>query len=279
MTSRLLSIIFCLFLLSSCSFLQGDDVVAKVGTNRLYRSELEQYIPAGCTPEDSVSFAKQYINSWALDFIFEKAASENLSKEEKDISEELKTYKNTLIKYRYEQAYLNAKLSTEVTDDEVREYYNSHKDVLTLERPILKVRYLDILADAPQKNYLLDMMSSSDYEEFSKMDSLAHQYAIRYFDSSDQWMDSMVLAREFGTDYNTMLSNKSGDWIKIVSPERVDERIAYVVDISWRGTAPLEYCQDEIRDNILIGRKRDLISGLEQDLLMDALSKKQLIIY
>lgn len=254
-------------------------MVARVGSKKLHRSEIAGYIPVGTTPEDSAAIALQYINSWASDILFEKLAMSSLSKDEKDLSEEMEDYRRSLLKYRFEQAYVGSRLDTEVTSEQVRNYYSAHRKVFTLQRPILKVRFLDIINDSPDKDMLLKLISSQDYEEYGQLDSLCQTMALRYFDSSDRWMDAVVLAREFGTDYGTMLSQMNGKWIRITSPERVDERIAYVVDICRSGVAPLDFCEDQIRDILLTTRKRELIEGLERDLLENAAASRQLVIY
>ena len=60
---------------TSCRFLNsfihnGEQIVAKVGDEKLYLSELESFIPEGITPEDSVLLSRRYINSWAMDKLY-----------------------------------------------------------------------------------------------------------------------------------------------------------------------------------------------------------------
>ena len=43
--------------------------------------------------------------------------------------------------------------------------------------------------------------------------------------------------------------------------------------------APLEYCEERIRDIILSARKHELVTGLERDLLNDARNKEKFVIY
>ena len=49
------------------NFIHDDEVVAKVGRDKLYRSQLENYIPSGLSSEDSTNLALQYIKSWATE--------------------------------------------------------------------------------------------------------------------------------------------------------------------------------------------------------------------
>lgn len=276
---------FILLLLSLCgcrtitSLIHDGEVVAKVGEEKLFLSELQEYIPEYASPEDSVSLARQYINSWAAEQIYMQAASSTLTKEEMDVTPELEDYRRSLIKYRYEQRYVNDRLDTLITDAQIEEYYNAHKDDFTLSRPILKVRFVDVMEDSPSKDLILKMMSSKQYSDVERADTLAHSAALRYFDKSDTWMDAAILAKEFGMDYTAMLAGLKNDFIKIEPEGRGDLMAAYVVDMIKSGTAPLEYCRETIRDIILSARKHELVESLERDLLEDAVVRKQFVIY
>jgi len=279
----------CLFLtlaciaLSACnvisSIVHDDQVVARVGSERLYRSELDKYIPGGSSPEDSAAIARQYINSWATGHLFQKTAEERLSKEEKNVDKELEAYRRSLLRYRYEQRYIGDRLDTLITEAQLEEYYKAHAAALELPRPILKVRFVDIMSDSPNYDEILEKLPSEGGQDLKDLDSLAYVSAPRFFDSSDTWMDAAVLAREFGTDYSTMLGKLKDKYIIFDYDDRGETRAAYVFAIQYKGQAPLEYCRNTIRDNILSERKRTILDNLEQDLLKNAQDKKDFIIY
>ena len=159
---RLLNIIAAILIvlpsLSSCraisSFLKGGEVVAEVGSEKLYRSDLDAVIPKGISQEDSVYLAKQYINTWATELVYLGIAEQQLSKTEKDVTKELEDYRKSLLKYRYEQLYVNERLDTAVSDDLVEEYYNAHQDKFVLSRPLVKARFLSISAESPAKEQI-----------------------------------------------------------------------------------------------------------------------------
>ena len=110
-------------------------------------------------------------------------------------------------------------------------------------------------------------------------DSLAFSSAIRYMDNSNNWMDAVSLAREFDTDYVTMLSRQQASFIEMPQ-ESGDVKLAYIVDIRKAGTvAPIEFCEERIKDIIISNRKRSILSDLERDLLKDATDRNALTIY
>ncbi len=257
----------------------GDAVVARVGPHRLTRSELADYIPTGVSSEDSLGLAQQYIKAWAEELLFVDLAETRLSDDEKDVTKELEEYRRTLLKYRYEERYINERLDTLISDEEVRDYYQAHKEKFLVDRPLLKTRYMVIPAGSRNLRRLKELMASEDVVDAVAADSLAFTAAIKYVDSSDNWMDAILLARDLGTDEVSMIKALRGRFIELKGDDG-NLRVAYVVDIVQKGSpAPLDYCAERIEDIILSARKHELVSGLERDLLNDALGKGKFVIY
>lgn len=261
------------------SFKNEGKVVAKVGKHRLTESEVKAYIPEGVSSEDSLQLAMQYINTWASDRIFSDVAEEQLSKAEKDVTVELEDYRKALLKYRYEQRYINERLDTSITEGEIEEYYQQHKEDFKTDVPLVKARFLRISSDSPNIEIIKKKMSSADLLEQAKADSLAYTSADKYTDYGMRWIDMLELAKDFGTDYGSLLSKMKKSFIE-ESDEYGKKNIAYISEYIRAGEiAPVEYCSARIRD-ILIGvRKHRLVSTLEQDLLDDAREKGRFIIY
>ena len=263
----------------SAAELFGDGVVARVGEHRLMRSELAAYIPAGVSSEDSLSLAQSYINAWAEELLFLDMAESRLSSEEQDVSKELEEYRRSLLKYRYEERYINERLDTLISDDEIRTYYKEHTDKFLVDRPLLKTRYMVIPADSKSLRKIKELMGSDDAMDAIAADSLAFTAAVKYVDSSDNWMDAILLARDLGTDETAMMKALRGRFIELKGDDG-NLRVAYVVDIVQKGSpAPLDYCEERVKDIILNARKHALSDGLERDLLNDALAKGKFVIY
>lgn len=261
------------------TFLKADEIVAEVSGLKLYRSDIDKVIPAGIASDDSTRLARQYINSWASDQVFLRIAEEQLSKAEKDVTAELEEYRKSLLKYRYEQLYVNERLDTAVSEDHVREHYESNQDKFVLDRPLLKARFLNIASDSPSVGPIRKLMASSDVNDLFEADSLAYSSAIRFTFWGGNWVDAAVVAREFGEDYSSLLSSARNGWI-----ERNDEegyvKMAFVAEMLDKGeVAPLEYCETKIKDIIISARKQNLVMELERELLDEALESGKFVIY
>ena len=269
--------------LSSCraisSFLADSEVVAQVGNDKLYRTDIDKVIPKGMMPEDSARMARQYIHTWASDQIYMKVALEQLSKAERDVTVELEDYRKSLLKYRYEQLYVNERLDTSVSMENIEQYYESHKEKFILDRPIVKARFLNIAADSPVLPQIRKKMSSSEAGDLVEADSLAFSSAVKFTTWSDRWIDVSVLAGEYMMGYESLMSSLNRGWI-----EKVDtlgqKRLTYISDMINKGNpAPVEFCEQKIRDIIISSRKQELVHNLERDLLNDASENGQFKIY
>lgn len=269
-------------MLTSCKtilgFFDSGETVASVGAAKLKKVDLEKVIPDGISPEDSTRLAKQYINSWALDQVFLGVAEKQLSKTEKDVTKELESYRTSLLKYRYEQLYVNERLDTSVTEDMVQEYYDAHKDMFVLQRPVVKARFMSIAPDAPLLKTIRKKMSSDDAADIMEADSMAFSSAYKFTTWNNAWIDATVLATEFGPEYASVMQSMNKGWIEKKNEEGI-LNVAYVSEFTPKGSlAPIEYSTPYIKDMIISARKQTLVLNLERDLLEDARANGQFVI-
>lgn len=264
---------------AGCSFLHDDKLVAVAAGKKLYKSQVVKYIPHGLSEKDSLKLAGEYIQSWAAELIMNEMADQQLSKQEKDVSAELEDYRSSLLKYRYEQHYIADRLDTVVTEGQIKGHYEAHPQIYTLEVPILKVRYMRIPAQSSMRDDLVKMLTSSDGDKLTLLDSLSRIYADKYSDFGGKWTDIVSLAREYGMDYGELIAAMKDSRIDMTDSQGM-EHISFVTDyISGGNIAPLEYCTDKIRDVIISQRRYVLSSTLERELLDDAKKKGNFTIY
>ncbi|MGN0202694.1 MAG: hypothetical protein ACI399_07320 [Candidatus Cryptobacteroides sp.] len=271
-----------LALLPSCktfnSLVHDGEVVARYGSQKLYRSELEKVIPAGLSPEDSATLAVRYIESWAKDKAFLAIAGQMLTKEEKDCSKDLESYKESLLKYRFEQRYINERLDTTVSDTQLKEYYEGHKEIFRLPRTIFKAKFIKLPKDSPDFATFKKLMASNDSADVAVCDSMALNSALHYHDFSESWIDAADLAAEFDLDPAQMMAKRNGSSIELVTDAAVS--YAHIFDSvrEWE-IPPVEFCSSRIRDILISERKHSLLMTLERDLLDEVRTSDKFEIY
>ena len=261
------------------SILHDDSVVAKVGDHKLYKSEVVALIPTGLPEQDSLSMARQYINSWASDHVFLDVAEQQLSPEDQDVTEELENYRRSLLRYRYEQLYVAQRLSWDVSEEEIKSYYDAHLNNYILDLPIAKCRILRISAESPHKEHLKGLLTTSDPSMLAELDTLSYVLADKYIDHSSEWMNLVDVGRQVGVDYGTILSRMNRNYAE-VDDQSGRFYMIYFVDYMRSGLqAPLEFCRQSIKETLLSLRKRKLILDLEQELLEQARQNGEFEIY
>ena len=275
----LLAMTSCETITSFVRDLRYGQVVAKVGSHKLYASELASYIPDSASPEDSTRLALQYINTWASDQLFNDVAERELSKTEKNVDKELEDYRHSLLKYRYEQKYVNQRLDTAVTRAQIEKYYEDHSANFKLSLPIAKAVYMNISEESPNLEIIKKKMRSNKPEARIEADSIAFSSAFRYTDFGDKWVDLVKLSREVGTDYGTLLSQVK-DGMAEIPDGNGNLNIVYFFSLMRAGqTGPVEYFEEQIRDIILSTRKQALLARLERDLIENARNQENFVIY
>lgn len=258
----------------SCNAISGilhdGEVIATVGEHKLYSHELAGVAAAMKSPEDSAKLVQAYIDSWTLDMLFVDLAESQLTESEKDVSKELESYKRALLRYRYEQKYLNQRLDTAVTQTQIEDYYASHKESFILKEPILKAVFAVIPEKSPHLSDLKKHMSEDPGDDIVVRDSLAYAYAITYNDFGNRWVDASTVASALGMDVSKMASSVRKGFVT-AKDDKDNLLIAYISDQIGRGEeAPVAYCSEKIKEYILSSRKKDLLSGLERDLMRES---------
>ena len=130
-----------------------------------------------------------------------------------------------------------------------------------------------------KKVIIFEQRKNAEVGDVMAADSVAFNSAQKYVDLSDTWIDAVTLAVDFGVDYVQMLSKKNGKFIEI-KDDNGSLCVAFVADMVKSGEIPpVEFCEERIKDIIVSGRKHQLLTTLEQDLIEDAKAKENFEIY
>lgn len=259
-----------LLLLTGCRYQEDlSPLVAKVYDHELRKDDLKGLVGDGVTAEDSMAIIDNYVDQWVRQTVMLAKAEKNVSA---DFSRQLGEYRNSLLIYAYEQQIVNQLLDTTVTDSQIAEYYESHKEQFQLKNSIVKVVYVT----APKKSSVdgklraLVYKSSFIEDDIMTLEELASRHGLQGYYDGDTWMPFYSLQGVVPiTTYNDNLFLKQNRTIVIS-----DDSLTYYVRIlDYKvsdDVSPLELQRDNIQAIILNHRKIEILSKLQSDLLSEA---------
>ena len=271
----------CIMLMvSSCtSKTRKDDImVAKVGDKRLYFSEMSNIFPKKCSKDDSLALAKLYIDNWIKTKLLLKKAELNLSAEQLNVTEEIETYRTSLLIYKYEDLLLREKLDTLVLDSEIQRYYEANKANFSSEEYIVKAVYIKLPVNAPTLWNVRRWYLSDREKDVQDLTEYCRSYAVKYDLFDDEWVHWANIEKELPQKDAATRRMTQYDYI-----EQQDENFIYFVRIKEKRApgdmVPLVFVKDKVKNIIINKRKLKYISELERDIYDDALAKNQFEIF
>jgi len=281
--SKIKNVALCciiVFLLLSCGSKtrKNDKLVAKVGDKYLYFSEMSNIFPKGCSKDDSVALAKLYIDNWIKTKLLLKKAELNLPAEQLDISEEIETYRTSLLIYKYEDLLLQEKMDTTVRNSEVRSYYEANMANFSLEEYAVKAVYIKLPEDAPTLWNVRRWYLSDREKDVQDLMDYCQNHAVKYDLFDDEWVHWANIERELPQKEAAKKQMTQNSHI-----EQQDKEFHYFVRIREKrapgDTSPLVFVRDKVKSIIINKRKLKFISELERGIYDDALLKNQFEIY
>lgn len=270
-------------LLSSCSLVIGEEdkgaKVARVYDAVLYEEDIREVMPSGLSEEDSTIWVRKYVNNWGKEQLIIKKAEFNLADEEKNFDELVEQYRNDLLKFTYQQRYVDQHLDTTITKEQIQAYYEENTEEFELKENILKVNYLVLNPDAPEVDDVRRWFRASSEEVTTEMTDYAFKYARTSSFGDTNWVRFNDLAKFIPLrTYNQQDFISRNKFVEISDTTGI-----YFVDIvSYKiadDVSPLPYVKNTIRNIILNKRKQEIIATMEERIVNDAYEKSDFEIY
>lgn len=275
---------FCLITLISCDqfrrwFGYEPERIAQIGKDILYRKDVEGLLQGVRLPSDSINLVKHYIDIWAIDNLLLKKAESELSKEDKDVEQELADYRKSLLVFRYQKKYVEERIDTLIKQEEIVTYYNDNNELFLLEDPLFKARLIKMRLHSPYLSMVRNIYRSNTIENLTQLERLCESSAEIYTDYEGRWLSAPELAQDLPDGTNArQLEIKPDGYI-----DTCDSLYAYLVSITEfipaREPAPLENVEAGIRQIILSKRKQQLLKDLKMEVLKEGWNKQMIKIY
>ena len=285
---RLVDILLFVALLgvTSCrelpDYLVGDDTIARVGRNELTLADMADVMPSNLQGEDSVVFVKQYVDKWIVRQLKVEEADRLFSGSEKDIERLVEDYRQSLLTGKVDQYYVDEQMGGDFTDEDIAEYYNTHKSDFTLDRTLVKGRIVCFPASYRQSKKLMEQMrkaatSQSDDKTFSEV---CQKNGFLVVDNRSEWVNFADFLANLPTtrtqEYDHLLD-------KLGVQEMKANDLRYYFDftsVCRKGNvAPLEVVSENIRRILVTQRRSEIIKAHEEGIVKNAINEGHVRIY
>ena len=162
----------------------------------MYKSVLEENIPVGLSSEDSIVVAEHFIRSWIKENLLYDIALKNINDVE-GVDRLVENYRKSLVIYQYEEQLINERLTKEIDEQSIYDYYNLNKDKLNLENPLVKGLFLKVPVNAPQLDEIRVWYKSQAPVSRENLEKYSLNNTENFIYFVDNWMDFNDLMDNF----------------------------------------------------------------------------------
>ena len=166
----------------------SENILARVYKEYLYESELEEIVPPGTNPKDSILIVQNYINNWVSQKLILNKARRNLLDEDLQFEKQLEEYRNSLIIYQYESKLISQNLDTIVSDEELETYYNDNLGNFQLKDNIVKIYYARFDSNIPELRKVRRFFYSANPEHRDSLDVYIEKFADLFYLDDETWI-------------------------------------------------------------------------------------------
>lgn len=249
------------------------DVLVSVGQHSLTAFEVKKLIPKTLSSQDSLMMAESYVKKWVKNALIYDLANKHLEDEKEEIDRLVDAYRQSLMSHKYEEKLVEERLSAEISDKEISDYYEANKESFLLEEDIVKGLFLKVPSDAPGLSDLKKWCNSGGDELIEKIEKYSLQNAVIYDYFYDRWMSGEEIAENMPvkkSEFNRMLKTD-----KLI--EVSDSAYCYLLkvkEVEFKGNrAPFDYASAQIKEILLSQRKSEFLRSFEEEIYNEAIRK------
>lgn len=251
-----------------------ENTIATVDGVSLMRDELKRALPQGLVGDDSVTFARMYVDNWVLKQLKMKRAEQVLSSSSEDIERLVEGYRQSLIMRSLDQYYIDNAIDFEITDQQIISFYRSRSALFKLDHNKVRGFVVKVPRSFRNTSTLQSALKrASERGTAEELQALVEKHSLSLVDMSSAWVSYSDflsnLPTERSRDYSSLLSKRE--------PQQMsgDDAIFHfvIMDVARKGeTAPLECVEDDIRRRLYAERRAEIVTAYEAELRREAFS-------
>ncbi|WP_245812666.1 peptidyl-prolyl cis-trans isomerase [Belliella buryatensis] len=257
-----------------------DDVVASVGNQLLKKSDLNFISAQNSTEEDSINITNRYIQSWVRKQLMIKEAGKTMSFDEAELNRKLLDYRYALMVYEFEKAYVEANTDRIVSETDIQEYYELHKENFSLKEIIVRTNFFKLEKSSNQNRVLERLLNTNKTGSDSEIRQIALNHASNYFLEDSTWVrfEDIIINTPIASNNNKVQLLRNNKLIKAD-----DDAYTYYFKILeyklQEQIPPMDFVKEEV-SKILLNKKRiALVEQLQKEIYNRALENNEFKIY
>ncbi|MDY0014847.1 MAG: hypothetical protein RBS13_01410 [Bacteroidales bacterium] len=198
-------------------------------------------------------------------------AEQFLSHVEKDFDKQLKDYYESLLIFTYENKKVEALLDKEVSENEIRNYYEAHKSEFEMKKNIVKVNYIKFPLDFNQLEVVKRLLFNDNpsLQDQKRLENICIKHAENLYMEND-WLLFDDILKEI--PINTY--NQEQYLQKNRNIELSDSNNVYLVKINDfkinEAYSPLSIEKENIKEILLNQRRQKLVKQIRNNALQKA---------
>lgn len=272
--------VVCLLLLAC----KGEDIhkgrtaVACIGDTYLYKDEVELMYAISGRGTDSLRFANDYIERWAVEHLFYNKASENVVATV-DIESMVEKYRRGLILSIYQDGLVSQQLVPDIGLDDVRKFYEANETMFELEEPMFKGLLLKVSDKSPNIGRVRSWCMRRTSEDLERIEKYSLANSAFYNSFIEEWravsdVASQTPLTEFQLNERLKkretIEFKHGGYTYFVSADSL---------IQKGDRKPIEMVEAEITELLVNSRRAGFIKEMKKALYNEALKTGEVIMY
>ena len=282
MISLIKFLLVCLVLLGfSCSediqTNNGNFLLARVYNKSLYIKDLEGMFPPGTSAYDSSLITNAYTQRWVRDAVLLYEAENNLPKD-LNIDRLVRDYRSSLVRNNYEQVLLEQLMETEISKEELANFYDKNKIQYQLDNPIVKANVVVVPKIISVRDSLKYLWKNATDDNLARLKNICEEYELAHILDGSKWneWENLAIYLPRNIDFEAF-SRKGKDfsiqdgefdvWVKILDSKKPQE------------IPPIEYVEEQLKRMLLLSRKTKLLEEKKEDMFDIAKRKGQIEIF
>ena len=256
----------------------GKTPLVGVGTDFLYKEDVEQMLASDRMIKDSAEFVQKYIEHWLEDVLLYNQAKRNVSSS-KDIDRLIDNYKKSLLLNIYQERLVSQQLDKEILANEIETFYESNKSMFKMEEPMFKGLLLKVSKKAPKLDAVRRWCKSVDPADLEKLEkyTLTNAQVYEYF--HETWTPVSVIAPKVSLSEDELRRKVSEQ--KMV--EFSDSASVYLINVTdylpVGELKPLDLAEAEIKELLVNSRKAEFLQRVKREIYDKALKSGDVIFY